>query len=280
MKTAITILTIFSFLLACGQINQVKSVSIESAKGKQEENDIGKLWKKEVESRTFFKQIDETSIELKNLDISTILTYNDTVKNEVPGHFSTYTGALGKNFERIDFHFYSVNKVENQDYNLMVLMRKGTGIDTLIGHLKLTKAFEFPELFSNENMKAMTFFYDFSFASKKTSAGLTINGTSSVSFFVSNGIAGNFWMEDCSFREYIRTFVGYYTDSKSAEKLNCVFALDVAGLYSHLPFCDDFYYQDEKNYSPDYYLIKEKYRQFGWQDYNYNNPNNDQWWRE
>jgi hypothetical protein len=92
--------------------------------------------------------------------------------------------------------------------------------------------------------------------------------------------SGNFWMEDGSLREYIRTFVGYYTDSKSAEKLNCVFALDVAGLYSHLPFCDDFYYQDEKNYSPDYYLIKEKYRQFGWQDYNYNNPNQDHWWRE
>ena len=87
-------------------------------------------------------------------------------------------------------------------------------------------------------------------------------------------------MEDGSLREYIRTFVGYYFDNKTTEKQNCVFALDVAGLYSYLPFCDDFYYVDEENYSPDYFLIKEKYRQFGWQDYDYKNPNKNEWWRK
>ena len=269
-----------TFLLACGQIKQDNSVSIESVKVPQTENDIAKLWVKEIKSQSYFKQLDENSIELKNLDISNILAYNDTTENEVPGHFSTYTGALGQNFERIDFHFYSVSKVKNQDYELKILMRKGTVVDTLIGYLKLIEAHEFPELFGYENMKAMTFLYDFNFASKNPDIGLTINGTSSVSFYVSNGVAKNFWMEDGSLREYIRTFAGYYIDNKTDEKLNCVFALDAAGLYSYLPFCDDFYYIDEENYSPDYYLIKEKYRQFGWQDYDYKKPNKDEWWRE
>jgi hypothetical protein len=280
MKTATTIIAILTFLLACGQVNQEKSVLIETAKDTQKENDIAKLWVKEIKSQSYFKQLDENSIEIKNLDISNILAYNYTTKNEVSGHFSTYTGALGQNFERIDFHFYSVSKVGNQDYDMKILMRKGTVIDTLIGRLKLIEALEFPELFSDENMKAMTFLYDFNFVSKNPDGGLTIKGTSSVSFYVSDGIARNFWMEDGSLREYIRTFVGYYIDSKTDEKLNCVFALDAAGLYSYLPFCDDFYYIDEENYSPDYYLIKEKYRQFGWQEYDYKNPNKDEWWRE
>lgn len=280
MKTATTIIAIMTFLLACGQVNKEKSVLIETAKDTQNENDIAKLWVNEIKSQTYFKKLDVNSVELKKLDISNILAYNDTTENEVPGHFSTYTGALGQNFERIDFHFYLVSKVKNQDYELKILMRKGTVIDTLVGHLKLIEAYEIPELFGDENMKAMTFLYDFNFASKNPDSGLTINGTSSVSFYVSNGVARNFWMEDGSLREYIRTFVGYYADNKTDEKQNCVFALDVAGLYSYLPFCDDFYYIDEENYSPDYFLIKEKYRQFGWQDYDYKNPNKDEWWRK
>jgi len=280
MKTAITIISILTFLLACGQVNQGKTDLNETINDSEQQNDISKLWVKEIKSQTYFKKLDLNSFELKNLDISNILAFNDTIENEAPGHFSTYTGALGQNFERIDFHFYSVSKVKNQDYDLKILMRKGADIDTLVGHLKIIEAFEFPELFGDYNMKAMTFLYDFNFASKNPDGGLTINGTSSVSFYVSNGVARNFWMEDGSLREYIRTFVGYYVDNKTDEKQNCVFALDVAGLYSYLPFCDDFYYIDEENYSPDYYLIKDKYRQFGWQDYDYNNPNQNEWWRE
>lgn len=266
-------------LFACGQVNQSKTVLAETVNDSQRDNDITKLWLKEIKSQSYFKQLDDNSNELKNLDISNILAYNDTTKNETPGFFATYTGAIGQNFERIDFHFYSVSKVKNQDYDLKIFMRKGTVIDTLVGHLKLIEAFEFPKLFGDDNMKAMTFLYDFNFASKNPEGGLTINGTSSVLFYVSNGVARNFWMEDGSLREYIRTFVGIYIDNKTYEKQNCVFALEVAGLYSYLPFCDDFYYIDEENYSPDYYLIKNKYRQFGWQDYDYKNLNKDEWWR-
>jgi hypothetical protein len=279
MKTVTTIIAIMTFQLACGQVNQEKSVSIESAKDIQKENDISKLWVKEIKSHPYFKQLDENTVELRNLDINNILAYNDTTKNETPGFFATYTGALGQNFERIDFHFYSVAKVKYQDYDLKILMRKGTVIDTLAGHLKLIEAFEFPELFNDDNMKVMVFVYDFNFTSKNPTGGLTIKGTSSVSFCISEGKAINFWMADGSLRQYIRTFVGYYADSKTDKKQNCVFALDAAGLYSYLPYCEDFYYIDEENYSPDYYLIKEKYRQFGWQDYDYKNPHKNEWWR-
>lgn len=280
LKIVTTIIVIVTFLLACGQVSQDKILLTQTTNESQQEKDIAKLWVNEIKSQSYFKRIDINSVELKGLDISNILAFNDTTQNEVPGHFSTYTGALGQNFERIDFHFYSVRKVRNQDYDLKILMRKGTAIDTLIGHLILIEAFEFPELFNDDNMKAMTFLYDFNFASKNPDDDLTINGSSSVSFCVSNGVARNFWMEDGTLRAYMRTFVGHFIDSKTDEKLNCVFALDAAGLYSYLPFCDDFYHIDEEKYSPDFFLIKEKYRQFGWQDYNYKNPNKDEWWRK
>lgn len=280
MKTATTLIALLTFLLACGQVKQEKSVLIESAKDTQKENDITKMWVNEIKSQTYFKKLQVNSGELKNLDISNILAYNDTKENETPGFFSTYIGALGKNFERIDFQFYSASKIKNQDYALKILMRHGASIDTLLGHLELKEAFDFPELFNDENNKAMVFLYDFNFTSKNPDSGLTIKGTSSLSFYISDGIARNFWMADGTLIEYVRTFVGYFIDSKTDEKLNCVFALDAAGLYSYLPFCDDFYYIDEENYSPDYYLIKEKYRQFGWQDYDYKNPNKDEWWRK
>jgi hypothetical protein len=279
MKKVITIIAIMTFTLALGQVHQESTVFIETINDLKEK-DVTKLWVNEIKSQTYFKKHDVNSVELRNLDISNILAYNDTAENEVPGYFTTYTGALGQNFERIDFHFYSASKVKNQDYELEILMRKGTVLDTLVGYLRLLDAYEFSGLFGDENMKSITFLYDFNFASKNPDRGLTINGTSSVSFCVNNGVASNFWMEDGSLREYIRTFVGHYADYKTADKQNCVFALDVAGLYSYLPFCDDFYYIDEENYSPDYFLIKEKYRQFGWQDYDYKNPNKVKWWRQ
>lgn len=279
MKTATTIILMLTFLLACGQVNQGMTVLTETGNDAQQENDIPKLWIKEIKSQSYLKGLDVNSAQLRSLDISNILAYNDTTKNETPGFFATYTGALGQNFERIDFHFYSVSKVKNQDYDLKILMRKGTVIDTLIGHLKLREAFEFPELFNHDNMKAMIFLYDFNFTSINPVSGLKIKGTSSVSFYVSDGIARNFWMADGSLREYIRTFVGYYTDGETDEKRNCVFALDVAGLYSYLPFCDNFYYIDEDD-NPEYYYISDKYKPFGWEDYDYRNPQKDQWWKE
>lgn len=280
MKTATVIISFLTVLFAFGQVNLGKTVLAETVNDSQQDNDITKLWLKEIKSQSYFKHLDDNSNEIKNLDISNILAYNDTTKNETPGFFATYIGALGQDFERIDFHFYSVSKVNYQEYDLKILMRKRTVIDTLVGHLKLIESFEIPELFSVDNMKAMVFVYDFNFTSKNPTGGLTIKGTSSVSFCVSEGKASNFWMADGSLREYIRTFVGYYVDSKTDKKQNCVFALDAAGLYSYLPYCEDFYYIDEENYSPDYYLIKEKYRQFGWQDYDYKNPNKNEWWRK
>ena len=101
MKTATTIISILTFLLACGQVNQGKTDLNETVNDSQQQNDISKLWVKEIRSQPYFKQLDENSVELKNLDISNILAYNDTTKNEVPGYFSTYTGALGQNFERM-----------------------------------------------------------------------------------------------------------------------------------------------------------------------------------
>lgn len=273
MKVATAIVLFLSFFGAFGQVSKDKTNDL------QIESDISSLWIKEIENQTYLKKLDVNSTQLKTIDISSILVSSDNSKDEVSRDFSTFTGVLGQNFERVDFHFYSAIKKKNQDYDLKILMKKGVSIDTLSGNLKLIKAFSIPELFSDKSMQAMAFLYEFNFMSEKPDRGFTIKGTSSVSFYVKDKVVENFWMEDGSFREYIRTFVGYYIDNKTNQRLNCVFALDVAGLYSYLPFCEDFYYIDEENYSLDYYLIKEKYRQYGWEDYDYKNINDDEWWK-
>ena len=244
----------------------------------EDKNDISKLWIKQVEILSSSEVLDLDSINLNSLDISNILEYNDSANYKTPGYFCTYMGALGENFERIDFHFYSARKVKNQDYALKILMRKGGVIDTLIGDLKLIKALKVPELGNGENI--LIFLYDFNFRSQNPENGVSIKGTSSITFLMENGIACNFWSASGDYSEYIRTFVGYYMDSKSDKKLNCIFALEVAGLYYYLPFCDNFYYFDEENYAPDYYLIKEEYKQFGWQDFNERDPDKYDWWKK
>lgn len=274
MKVTTAIIFFFSFFAIFGQVDK------EQAHDLQIESDISSLWVKEIENQTYLKRLDVNSTQLKTIDISSILVSNDNSKDEVSRDFSTFTGVLGQNFERVDFQFYSAIKKKNQDYDLKILMKKGVSIDTLSGNLKLIEAFSIPELFSDKNMQAMAFLYEFNFMLEKPDRGFTINGTSSVCFYVKDKVVENFWMEDGSFREYIRTFVGYYIDNKTNQRLNCVFALDVAGLYSYLPFCEDFYYIDEENYSSDYYLIKEKYRQFGWQDYDYLKPIKHEWWNK
>ncbi len=70
-----------------------------------------------------------------------------------------------------------------------------------------------------------------------------------------------------------------HTNKQKNETMNCVFAVSPAGLYNYLPFCENLYTVDE-NDNPEYYYISEKYKKFGWQDYNYRNPKKDQWWKE
>jgi|SRR5690554_592748 len=278
MKVAAVIILFLNFFIASGQVKEERIAINGTTSDSEIEKDISYLWEKEIKSQTFLKKLDKNPFQLSSMDIHSILGSNDRSKDDDSNFFSTYTGVLGENFERVDFHFYSVLKKKNQDYDLKALMKKGDSIDTLSGHLKLIEAFTFPELFTDNKMKAMVFLYEFNFKSENPNRRFTIKGTSSVCFYIKDNIAENFWLEDGSFREYIRTFVGYYIDNKTNQKLNCVFALDVAGLYSYLPFCDGFYYIDEEN--PDYYFIKDKYKQYGWQEYDYTKPIKDKWWKK
>src|SRR5690606_39489930 len=60
----------------------------------------------------------------------------------------------------------SASKLTNQNYELKLLMRQGTTIDTLSGHLKLIEAYEFPDFFDDENKQMFIFLYNFDFTSK------------------------------------------------------------------------------------------------------------------
>ena len=280
MKKIVTIISILFFQLAYGQVNKEKTVMHQAENETHKESDIALLWAKEIMAQTYLKKLNPNIPILEKLDLSNILVCDDTTENETTGYFSTYIGALGQNFERIDFHIYSTIKIATQDYRIKLLMRQGNTIDTLEGFLKLIEAFEFPGLLNDKSMQTMVFLYDFNFKTINPNRGISIIGTSSISFYINEGIAKNFWMEDGSLREYMRTFVGYYLDNNTKSKLNCVFALEAAGLYSYLPYCEELYYKDEEKYNSDYNLIKEKYRINGWQNYDYRNSKKETWWRK
>lgn len=272
------------FLLGINSFSQIKGnvknqERFEDFKqGRQYESDITSLWVKDIKSNTYLKKTDVGLSLLKTLDISDIIAYNTIEEYEISENFSTYIGVFGQNFERIDFHVYSASKLTNQNYELKLLMRQGTTIDTLAGHLKLIEAYEFPDFFDDENKQMFIFLYNFDFTSKNQVHGLTIKGTSSVAFYTQDKTARNFWSSDGTLSEYVRTFVGYYFDNKNNSKQNCIFSLQPAGLYTYLPFCESFYSIDKYD-NPEYYFINDKYRPFGWQDYDYRNPKKEEWWK-
>ena len=59
----------------------------------------------------------------------------------------------------------------------------------------------------------------------------------------------------------------------------CIFSFHPAGLYSELPFCEDFYFREGEE-PLQKYLIKEKYRKYGWQDFNEHYGYKTYWWKE
>jgi hypothetical protein len=270
MKTVLLIIFVLTFLLARGQTTDKRTTTIQTQfEGITIKPDIGKLWSEQLQEISFLKPVNLDEAKKMEIDLSSILAY-DNKENE---YMSRFIGALGQNYQRIDLLVISAKHVGQQTYYLELLLKVGENIDTLTGEMQLKKAFEI----TDNIQKKIVYSFDYKFCT--ADKNVCLNGTNSTSFYIENEIPKNYWYEDGSFNDLVRTFVGTLTNKQKNATLNCVFALSPAGLYNYLPFCKDLYIVDE-NDNPDYYYISEKYKQNGWQDYDYRTPKKDQWWKK
>jgi hypothetical protein len=269
MKTVTLIIFALTYLLACGQTTDKRTTTQTEFISETVQPDIGKLWQEQLKKISFLTPVNLDVANRMTIDLSSILAY-DNKENE---YLSIFIGALGQNYQRIDLLVLSAKHVGQQTYSLQLLLKVGENIDTLTGEMQLTNAFEI----TDNIHKTVVYFYDYKFFS--TDSNICLKGCNSTSFYIEDGIPKNYWYEDGSFIDLVRTFVGTLTDKQKNTTLNCVFAVSPAGLNNYLPFCKDLYTVDE-NDNPEYYYISEKYKHFGWQDYDYRNPKKDQWWKK
>jgi len=268
MKIITLIIFALTFLLACGQTTDKRTTTQTQLDVVTVQPDISKLWSEQVQKISFLNKLNLDEAKKMTIDLSSILAY-DNNENE---YLSRFIGALGQNYQRIDLLVISAKHIGQQTYSLDLLFKVGENIDTLTGSMKLTKAFEI----TDNIHKTLVYSYDYKFCN--ADSNICLKGTNSTSFYIEDGIPKNYWYEDGSFNDLVRTFVGTLTHKQKNAALNCVFSVSPAGLYNYLPFCEDLYTVDE-NDNPEYYYISEKYKQFGWQDYDYRTPKKDHWWK-
>jgi len=207
----------------------------------------------------------EVSSEIPEFDLSSILCSNPEDQN----FFTSYVGALGSEFQRLDLSIDTAREIGNQDYKLESRLKIDDKIIPLSGQLNF-KDYYF--LDSNTPIGVITF--NFLFQSSLNDSNITIRGICSVSFMIKDENPINFWFADGTFQEYVRTFVGVYTANESRGKEQIVFGLVATGLELHLPFCDELFYPNEEG---TIYYINDKYKTNGWSEYDEVNNSKYNW---
>jgi hypothetical protein len=269
MKATTLIITALTFLLACGQTNQNGQLIQNNTEEIKKDKNISELWSLNLQQLDFASQLNADEIERLTFDLSDILVYKKG-DNE---RLSWFIGALGQNFQKVDIIVLSAKHLGEQTYFLKLLFKNESNIDTLTGEMNLKTVFELPEDIHK------IYICSFSYSFRSSDNTICLEGTNAVSFYVEDSIPKNYWYDDGSFNDYVRTFVGTKTNNTNGQKMNCVFAVSPAGLYNSLPFCEDLYWVDEED-NPEYYYIKDEYKQNGWQDFETKDPKTDKWWKE
>lgn len=264
MKTSIKLIF---FLLSINLHAQSYNKNLSKLSGIKQKDDVAIKWSKLLNQAYFKEKIDSLNSIQKNLDLSLILTY-DSSSNP---YLSQFIGAFGENFQRTDLQLQSVKHEGNQAYSIQFLCKRINTIDTLRGQMNLNSAYNILiEPFD-------VYLYSFNYKLFNSDTSFYIQGINAISFYLENEKVNNFWFDDGTFRDYIRTFVGSYADYQLKKSGNFIFATEASGLYNHLPFCDELYYTSKD--CEEYYNIKSKYLKSGWQDYE--KPSKDfKWWQK
>ncbi|QLG44183.1 hypothetical protein [Costertonia aggregata] len=224
--------------------------------------DLAQQWKDSVLSTEYFDIVENK--EIAHLDFSEFVS---TTTNKNNTALSAYTGVFGPNYRRIDFRLTAIKK-ENilNEYIVEGKSKLGNNIRPIKGKMTLNTVLMNKNLFGM-SVPVYVCLFDYEFLEPGDKAGDgKFEGIFTAIFYNDKGKIKSFHSESGDFSEYRNVFVGQWKRYDSDTIRNCIFSFYPAGMFNSLPYCNELYsYEDGFT---DFTYIKEKYRDFGWQDYN------------
>jgi len=235
---------------------------------KAQEIDLSNKWTDLIESNSEFKDINIGRF--NNLDFSNILSNQLRFDNDP---FSTYIGIFGPNYRRIDFHLKTSKN--NNNYSLTGKSKLGDNVRELKGELKLNKVLLKTQNYITDSLYIGLFDCKFQEPGDRSGDGM-FSGVFTVVFYIKDNEIKLFKTSSGDEPNFTNTFVGKWTKNNSEVERRVIFSFHAAGLYERLPFCEEIYtYEDFE----DFVIIKEKYKKFGWTNYNPDKTEKSNWWK-
>lgn len=223
-------------------------------------------WKKQLLTKEDTEKINIDNA--KYWDLSSIIS-NRPIEEHIP--FSSYVGAFGPKYRRIDFNLVAhKSKTSDYVYDITGKSRLGNNIRRFDGTMRLTNLnyTTYPS-----KMYFAIFNYHLNEPGDKDGDGI-FEGIFSLVFFFKNGKLELYWSECGEFRDWNNVFVGTWKKYNSDVKQKCILSYSPVGLDAELPFCEDLYTYDEE--IDDMTYISGKYLKYGWEGFD--TFNKTKWW--
>ena len=207
---------------------------------------------------------------LVNWDFSQTLSNQSRFEGDP---ISTYVGIFGSKFRRIDFHL-AVRKI-NGSYEVTGKSKLGDNIQTLSGKIELVKTLLRKQEYITDSLYIGLFNCELSEPGIKDGDG-TFKGIFTLVFYKDDNQIHFFKTSSGDEPLFTNTFIGSWKKYSSDVEQRVIFSFHAAGLYERLPYCDDLYSFEEND---DFLIIKEEYKQYGWQDYPKRRGEKTSWWK-
>jgi hypothetical protein len=249
MKLTLTILAIFLSLEMSAQ-------------------DLANQWLDSISGYTDFQEV--------NIEAFHSWNFEDVLSNQTRYEhdpISTYIGFFGPTFHRIDFQL----KASKNDSTYAVEGRSKLGeiIRPLKGKMTLTKVFLRPQEYITDSLYIGLFNTELEEPGTSDGDG-HFSGVFTIVFYKKNGKVERFSTSSGDEPNFSNTFVGHWTRFNSSVSRKVIFSFWPNGLYTQLPYCQEVY---EFPKHADYSVIKEKYLQHGWKDWdNFSNRQKKEIW--
>ena len=234
-----------------------------------QEVDLSNKWINSIETSSGFNDFDKDKFD--NLDFSSILSNQLRFDNDP---ISTYIGVFGPNYRRIDFHF-EVTKNE-LIYSVTGKSKLGNNVRELKGEMKLKKVLLREQEYITDSLYIGLFDCKLFEPGDRDGDGV-FSGIFTLVFYKKDNEVQFFKTSSGDDPNFTNTFVGKWTRNNSTVERKVIFSFHAAGLYEGLPFCEDLYTFEEND---DYLIIKEEFKEFGWQDYQKRRGQKTDWWKE
>jgi len=235
-----------------------------------DEIDYSEHWKETLLNDTCF--IDLDSATYKNYDFSYVLSNIDKplfIRRR-------YIGIFGPKYRRIEF-FFVANRDQSDPYNYIIQGKSklGDNIRPINGNITLLAVRE--EKCYDVGAPLAVFSYEIKESGTKEGDGV-YKGILSVMFVFDDDGIRFFTPCDGSYHEYFHKFVGVWERYNSSVKNKCIFSYDVAGFFMKLPYCEELIRSSDGDWYV--YEIEDKFKQYGWENYeNEGGYNIECWWK-